>query len=341
MDLIKRLGLKGPLVVAPMAGGPTTVELVAEASKAGALGSFGAAYTKPDSIAPFVKSVRALTERPFAVNLFAPHPVPVFSRLQAEKAISATAPFRRELSLKDPTIAGPYEEDFSAQFEAVLRLQPAVISYVFGHLPKECVRAAREAGILLMGTATSVAEAEAIEAECDALVLQGFEAGGHRGIFDPTAEDPAIGAMDLLKQCRHIKRPLIAAGGIMNGWEAVPFLKAGAAAVQMGTAFLACREAGTSEPYRKMLRGDRITRTTRAFSGRFARGIENRFMRELDPASILPFPVQNKFTRDIRSASAAAGSADFLSLWAGTGHGNLWQGSAAELVATIFSEIAK
>lgn len=339
MDLIKRLGLKGPLVVAPMAGGPTTVELVAEASKAGALGSFGAAYTKPDSIESFVKAVRLLTDKPFAINLFAPHPIPVFSREGARKAVDATASFRRELLLEDPAVAGPYEEDFGGQFEMVLRQRPAVISYVFGHLPKECVKAARQAGILLMGTATSRDEASALEAESDAIVLQGIEAGGHRGIFDPSAEDPAISAMDLLRQCRGIERPLIAAGGIMSGREASAFLRAGAVAVQMGTAFLACREAGTSAPYRRELAGERHTRTTRAFSGRLARGIENRFMRELDPGSVLPFPVQNKFTRDIRGASAARGSAEFLSLWAGTGKGELWRGPAAELIEKIFAEM--
>lgn len=339
MDLMHRLGLSVPLVVAPMAGGPTTIELVAQSSIAGALGSFGAAYTKPEGIGPFVRAVREQTNKSIAINLFCPQPEPVFSRAQAEAALAATAPFRRELSLPDPPISGPFEENFQDQFEAALKAQPEVISYVFGHLPAECVSAAREAGILLIGTATSLEEALALEEESDAIVLQGFEAGGHRGIFDPQASDPAVGLLELLQAAKKIRRPLIAAGGIMNGREASRYLRAGAAAVQMGTAFLACREAGTSPPYREKLRGPRATRTSRAFSGRWARGIENRFMREMEAAFVLPFPVQNKFTRDIRSASAAAGLADYLSLWSGSGAGELWEGSAGDLIAQIAAEL--
>lgn len=340
MDLMQRLGLRVPLIVAPMAGGPTTIELVAESSIAGALGSFGAAYTKPEGIAPFVRAVREQTNKAIAINLFCPQPEPVFSKAQAQAALAATAPFRLELLLPDPPISGPFEENFAAQFAAALEARPEVISYVFGRLPKECVSAARTAGILLIGTATSLEEALALEAESDAIVLQGFEAGGHRGIFDPQAADPAIGLLELLQSAKNIRRPLIAAGGIMNGLEAARYLKAGATAVQMGTAFLACREAGTSPPYREKLRGPRATRPSRAFSGRWARGIENRFMREMEAAFVLPFPVQNKFTRDIRNASAAAGSAEYLSLWSGSGAGELWEGGAGELIARIAAELS-
>ncbi|WP_349956259.1 nitronate monooxygenase [Rhizobium sp. ZPR3] len=342
-NLFQQLGLKHPLIVAPMAGGPSSAELVAATSAAGALGAMGGAYYNAAAIEAFAAQVRQRTDKPFSINLFIPHSIPEVAADRVEQAAEATARYRQELELASPQLAPPYEEDFDTQFEAALRLKPACLSFVFGLLPADHVREAKKAGIPLIGTATTLEEARALEGSgMDAVVLQGFEAGGHRGIFDARAADPEIGLRDLLDQCVGIIRvPLIAAGGIMTTGDIRAALQAGAQAVQMGTAFLACSEAGTSAPYRKKLleTPDRNTRTTRAFSGRFARGIENRFMDEMDgkPDAILPFPAQNKFTRDMRGASTAKGSPDFLSLWSGTGKGELWQGSAAELIARLFA----
>jgi len=343
-NLLQQLGLKHPLIVAPMAGGPTSVDLVAAASAAGALGAMGGAYLNAAAIEAFAAQVRQRTDRPFSINLFIPHSVPEVATDRVERAAAATARYRRELELPSPQLVPPYEEDFDAQFEAVLRIKPACFSFVFGPLPAGYVREAKKAGIPLIGTATTLDEARALEESgVDAVVLQGFEAGGHRGIFDAKAADPEIGMRDLLVQCvGTIRLPLIAAGGIMTPSDIRAALQAGARAVQMGTAFLTCVEAGTSAPYRRKLleTPERRTRTTRAFSGRFARGIENRFMDEMDgkPDAIPPFPAQNKFTRDIRAASTAKGLPDFLSLWSGTGKGELWQGSAAELIGRLFAE---
>lgn len=328
--LMKSLGLTKQLVVAPMAGGPSTPALVAAASEAGALGSGGMAYLNPKQIEDFAADVRTRTTKPFALNLFAPHPLPSLAEKQIARAIQATAGFRRELGLADPIVAPPFEEDFGAQFEAILRVKPAVLSWVFGLLPAECIREARKAGILLVGSATCAEEASAIEGDCDALVLQGFEAGGHRALFSPTDADPEISLAELLRTIR-LRVPVIAAGGIMNSDDIRAALKTGAWAVQMGTAFLMCRESGTSQSYRDRLRGDRKTQTSRTYSGRFARGIENRFMREMPADAIMPFPQQNKFTRDLRAKSA-----DFASLWAGTGQGRLWEESCAELIEQLF-----
>lgn len=340
-DPLARLGLKHPLIVAAMAGGPSSPELVIASSAAGALGSIGAAYSSPAAITEFVDKVRAGTDRPFAINLFIQHPQPQIDAATVERAVAATAKYRAELDLPAPQFAPPYEEDFDQQFEAVLKAKPAVLSFVFGVLPAEYMRTARESGMLIIGTATTPEEAEALgESGVDAITLQGFEAGGHRGIFDPSAADTELSLRDLLtRTLPKAKVPLIAAGGIMTAVDIRSVLAMGASAVQMGTAFLATAEAGTSAAYRAALQGtERATRTTRAFSGRFARGIENRFMNELDAAAAMPFPAQNKFTRDIRGASAAKGSADFLSLWAGTGKGELWQGSAADLIEKLFAD---
>lgn len=250
--------------------------------------------------------------------------------------------FREELGLSTPELKPPFEENLSQQLEAVFSLKPAVFSFVFGILPVEAITQAHRLGIMTMGTATTVDEALALEESgVRAIVMQGVEAGGHRGIFDPVAGDPGISTLELIRKTKQkIKLPLVAAGGIMTAEEIQAALQAGAEAVQMGTAFLATKEAGTSAPYRQKLLESprRQTKTTRAFSGRLARGMVNRFMQEMDkdPSAILPFPLQNKFTRDLRKASVAAGSADFLSLWCGAGQGPLWTGSAKDLIESLF-----
>jgi nitronate monooxygenase len=341
-DLMAILNPKRPLIVAPMAGGPSSPELIAAACHAGALGSMGAAYLAPQAIGAFAAKIRAQTNRPFAINLFAPHKQPEVAEDRIATAIAATAPYRRELGLPTPELSPPFEEDFDLQFEAVIRAKPAILSFVFGLLPRHCVEAAHKDSIAVVGTATTAEEALALqEAGVDAIALQGIEAGGHRGIFDPDAEDSEIGLFDLLDACvPKIDCPLIAAGGLMTAGDIRKALGKGARAVQLGTAFLACREAGTSAPYKaRLLEAPmRTTRTTRAFSGRLARGIENRFMTEIDaqPGSILPFPAQNKFTRDLRGRSTEIGSSECLSLWAGTGAGDLWTGTAGDLIGQLF-----
>ncbi len=344
-EFVNRLKLKHPLVVAPMAGGPTTVDMVVASSNAGALGSIGGAYSTGALIEDFAKNVREKTSGPMAINLFIPHNILPVSADKIAKAVKATENYRKELNLPTPDLQPPYEENFDQQFESVLKVKPEVLSFVFGLLAANYVKAAKKENIYLIGTATTFEEAQALEETgVDAVTLQGVEAGGHRGIFDSKVDDPQVGAFELLEQCKNkIKIPLIAAGGIMSAQDIKQALQKGAQAVQMGTAFLTCKESGVSAPYKKALLASdkRKTRLTRAFSGRFARGIENRFMLEMqDQAdSILPFPAQNKFTRDLRNASAKSGSADFLSLWSGSGNGTLWTGSTEELITKLFGDL--
>lgn len=345
MDLVRRFSLKLPLIGAPLAGGPSTPRLTAALCEAGALGSLGAAYLAPDQIESEAAEVRARTSRPFAINLFIPGPEAVFSDARREAALAATAPYRRELGLPEPRLAPPYTEDFDRQFERVLRIKPAVLSFVFGLLDPEHAEACRQAGIFMLGTATTPEEAKALEASgADGVVLQGVEAGGHRGIFDPAAEEPGIHAFDLLDRCvRETNLPLIVAGGLRTGADLRRAVARGAQAAQLGTAFLLCDEAGTSAPYRRVLSEAKTpTRLTRAFSGRWARGIENRFLLEMEGRgeAILPFPAQNVFTRDLRRASAAQDLPDFLSLWAGVGTEKIRTGPAAEIVADLQREFA-
>ncbi|MBX3017577.1 MAG: nitronate monooxygenase [Bdellovibrionaceae bacterium] len=336
--LLRQLKLRVPLIVAPMAGGTSTPEFVAASCEAGALGSMGAAYSTPAQMVEFVHQVRARTARSFAINLFVPTGEVKVTSERLARAEAATQKHRDEWGLPRPSLQPPFEEDFDAQFEAMISLRPDVFSFVFGIPDIHYLREAQRWGITVIGTATTPEEAERLtEAGVDAITLQGIEAGGHRGIFSATEPDAEIPALDLLCETRsRVKLPLIAAGGLMTAADVQAALSLGADAVQMGTLFLATREAGTSAPHRRALlaSGQRRTKTTRAFSGRLARGIENPFMLEMDaqPDAILPFPAQNKFTRDLRTASAKADSADHLSLWCGTGTGALPTGTVAEVI---------
>lgn len=347
MNLMKRFNLEGPLVVAPMAGGPSTPALVAAASNAGALGSLGLAYLSPENIQREIQKVRAGTKRSFAVNLFVPAENPPLAPEQIAAALAVTRRYRDELGLPDPAVRPPFTENFDDQFAAVLRERPDVLSFTFGLLPPRYLAACREAGILTIGTATTVEEGIAVEESgVDAVVAQGTEAGGHRGIFSTEAEEPGIHALALASAlASRLRIPVIAAGGIMDGKGIAAALRAGAQAAQLGTAFLLCEEAGTSPAYRAELEkpGAKATRLTRAFSGRIARGLVNRFMREMseNPGAILPFPAQNSFTRDMRNQAGKRNDASFLSLWAGTGVAEIRKMDTASLVKTLFRETAE
>ncbi|MFL5815402.1 MAG: NAD(P)H-dependent flavin oxidoreductase [Bdellovibrionia bacterium] len=343
--LSRKFSLRLPLIVAPMAGGPTTPALVAESSNAGALGSLGAAYLTPEKIQSAIDEVRAKTSKPYAINLFAPMPEVKLKEDQVQIAITATRGYREELGIASPKLSPPFHPDFDQQFEVVLRNQPQVFSFVFGLLDRAYLKECQKLGILTMGTATTLEEAIALEESgVDAIVAQGFESGGHHGIFDPEIENPGMGVTALTRSLvAKLNVPVVAAGGIMDGNGIAAMLALGADAVQMGTAFLLCKEAGTSPPYREALirKGVKKTQITRAFSGRWARGLENRFMSEMSkkPQAILPFPAQNAFTRDIRTKSAQMGSSEFLSLWAGEGVDLIRADfSASDLIDTLVEE---
>jgi nitronate monooxygenase len=329
-----------------MAGGATTPELVAAVSSAGALGSLGGAYLGADELASSIRRIKSLTQRPFAVNLFAPCPEPAISREQIETAIEATRTYRRELGIADPEVRPPYLPDFEEQFSIVLGERPAVFSFTFGVPDRRRLQECRARGILTIGTATILDEGLALQdAGVDAVVAQGAEAGAQRGTFAPEKPDPFLGLPALVPMlARKLRIPVIAAGGIMNGQGIAAALALGAAAAQLGTAFLACEECGIAKIYRDALLNPerKTTRLTRAFTGRWARGLENRFILEMAAReeTILPFPAQNAFTQDIRKKAAQLGLPDFLSLWAGQGVDSIRAMKADALVKTLFKETA-
>jgi len=257
--------------------------------------------------------------------------------------LARVAPFFAERGLPPPAAPALPADTFDAQLQAALDSGASVFSFTFGILPPAAIAAIKARGMFLMGTATTVEEARALErAGVDGVVTQGSEAGGHRGTFATEFETGMIGTVALVPQVVDAVRvPVVASGGIMDGRGLAAALALGAAGVQMGTAFLTCEEAGVPAAYQEAILTARedATRITRAFSGRPARGIVNRFMQEIDAGGeVLPFPWQNALTRPLRAAAARANRAELLSLWAGQGTRMARRQKAADLVARVAAE---
>lgn len=340
--MLGRLGLRHPIIQAPMAGGMTPPALVAAVSNAGALGSLAAAALDPEAIAAQVQAVRALTGQPFGVNLF------VLGEAQADEAqlheaMDRLAPWLARVGL-EPARPARWAPSFDAQFEALLQARPAVASFTFGILSRRQVARLHQAGCFVVGTATSVEEALAWRSVgADAVCAQGLEAGGHRGTFLHAFDEALVGTMALVPQIVDaVELPVIAAGGMMDGRGVAAALALGAQAAQLGTAFLGCPETGLAPAYRHALfhGTETATRLTRAFSGRPARGIVNEFMQAMDPVAgaLPPYPVLNALTAPMRARAAAGGDAALMSLWAGQGLRMFRQRPAAALVAELAQE---
>ncbi len=343
--LTDRLGMRHPIIQAPLAGGGDTPALVAAVAEAGAFGFIGAAYLTPAQIVESSHAVTARSRRPFGINLFAPHEAPA-TPPEAERALERLRPYYAELGLPEPEAPAPAAGAFDAQLAAALTSGATAFSFTFGILPDDAIRAIKARGMFLVGTATTVEEAIALErAGVDAVVAQGAEAGGHRGTFLGSFEAGMVGTIALVPQIVDVVGiPVIASGGIMDGRGIAAALALGASGVQMGTAFLTSDEAGIPEAYKRAIGEAREDHTglTRAFSGRPARGISNRFMAEMATTGaedhILPFPYQNALTRPLRAAAARLGRAEYLSLWAGQGLRLARRGPAGALVTRLAAE---
>ncbi len=338
------VGIEHAIVQAPMnAASPPA--LAAAVSNAGALGSCAAALFSPEKIIATVKTLRALTDKPFNVNLFLLNPVSDDARIA--QAHAWLQPFRDQLGLAPLATPEKFAENCDDQLAALLEAAPPVVSFTFGILPAATIARFKQAGSLVIGTATTVAEALAWEAAgADVVCLNGAEAGGHRATFLGDFEQSCIGLMALLPQAAAaVKIPLIAAGGIMNGHGIAAAMLLGAQGAQMGTAFLACPESGIAPAWRSALMAarDDSTRLTRVFSGRPGRGIVNDFMEQMRPheAALPPYPIHNALTTDLRAAATQQGRPEFMSLWAGQGVGLSRPMPAAELVATLTEELKR
>lgn len=337
----ERLGLRVPIIQAPMAGGPSSPELVAACSSAGALGCFGFAYTQPADMEKQAAWVRERTDKPFLINLFtSPQPGPVADQ---SAALDAVAPFYAEFGLGKPQpVQPPYAPDLDAQIAAVERIRPRAFTTHLADLPRERVTGLRSLGMLVGGTATTVAEARHLEAAgFDFVIAQGGEAGGHRGTWLRDPYDALTGTLALTRLIvRAVRLPVVAAGGIMDGAGIAAVLALGAQAAQLGTAFLPCPESGASKVHKDALLEAREddTRVTEKFSGKPARGLVNRFMREMAGRPQLAFPAQNSVTGKLRAASAKAGKTDCVAMWTGQAAALSRALPAAELVAALERE---
>ncbi|KZC43560.1 MULTISPECIES: NAD(P)H-dependent flavin oxidoreductase [Rhodanobacter] len=338
-----RLGIEHPLIQAPMSGS-TPPALVAAVSNAGALGSLGAGYLEAQAILDQAARIRALGERPYAIGLFVlPDEFAADMAAVAKARAQLDALMAREGLDVCTSLPSRWAPRFSEQFAALCEARPAVAIFAFGVIAPAQMRELHQRDIYVIGTATTVAEARAwAEAGADAVSMQGAEAGGHRGSFLHEAEDAMIGLFALLPLAvRAVDIPVIAAGGIMDGRGLLAAEVLGAAASQLGTAFLACPECSAAEAWKRDLplaEEYRVT-TIRSFSGRAARGLRNRFVEAMpEAAQGLPYPVLNALTAPLRRAAAEAGRGDLLSEWCGQAAALVRPQPAAELVARLMHE---
>jgi nitronate monooxygenase len=331
-----------PIIQAPMVGA-SSLAMALAVTGAGGLGSIGAGASAPAEIEAEAARMRAATDGPFGVNLFILAPArPAPDAIDA--AIARLRPWYEARGLAVPAPPNAFAPDFDAQFAALARAAPPLASFTFGILTGEQVAALKAVGSLVVGTATTVAEARAwAEVGADAICVQGCEAGGHRGTFLADVDNSLIGTMALVPLVRQATGlPVIAAGGIMDGRGVAAALALGAVAAQMGTAFLLSDQTAASKPWRRAIETapDDPTRLTRAFSGRFARGIENDFTRTMRPMEreVPAYPVQNRLTQALRAGAARLDDPQAMSLWAGQAVRLAEPGDAGDMVRRWWDE---
>jgi len=327
--------LRVPIVQAPLAGGASTPELTAAVGRAGAFGFVAAGYRTPDALSDDIRATRELADEPFGVNVFVPGHAT--ERMGYQRYIEA---LRDEAGRQGVALGEPrFEDDAWDAKLALLEDDPvAAVSFTFGCPPADAVARLQAAGSSVWVTVTDVDEAQrAAEAGADALIVQGIEAGGHRASFVDAEGAGDYGLLALLQLVgAHVELPLVASGGALAA-----VLAAGAQAAQIGTAFMRCPEAGTAPAHRAALAADTPTGLTRAFTGRQARGIVNRFMRDHSADAPPAYPEIHHVTAPLRAAGRASGDADMINLWAGQAHELAQDAPAAEVVAALAAGASK
>ncbi|RDW20262.1 nitronate monooxygenase [Oceanobacillus arenosus] len=325
--ITKLLHIQYPIIQAPMAGGVTTSNLVAEVSNSGGLGMIGAGYMTPNQMREQIREIKQSTSNFFGINLFVPSEFDV-TQDKIKSANQILQPIREQLGLHhiDNLEIPKYDnvlETFNEQIKIVIEEKVPVCSFTFGIPSSKVINELKQHNIMLMGTATTVKEAiENENAGMDIVTVQGSEAGGHRGNFINEDHESLIGLMSLIPQVvDNVSIPVVSAGGIMDGRGLMASICLGAKGVQMGTAFLTCTESGASEIHKEEIlhaHEDQMV-LTRSFSGKRARGIKNKYISEMEKheATLPEFPVQNTLTKGIRSASSSQKNREFMSLWSG------------------------
>ncbi|KIC89087.1 nitronate monooxygenase family protein [Flavihumibacter sp. ZG627] len=339
-DLLK---IQYPVLQGPFGGGLSSAELVAAVSNAGGLGGYGAYQLKPDEIVSVVRHIKELTIRPFNINLWVndtDDKAGNLSDAEYNTIADLFRPYFDELHIPLPDKPGNVNSKFEEQVEALLRLRPAIFSFVFGIPSREILDECRKQGITTIGAATTLDEGLALEeANVDLVIASGFEAGGHRPGFLHPAEDSLHGTFSLVRQLSEkIRKPIIAAGGIVDAKGVKAALELGASGVQVGTAFLACEESGASKEYRDVLFSERANYTslTKVFTSRLARGISGSIAAELgNRFEVLPFPLQTTFMAPLRKAAVEQGKYSLLTYWAGQNVSLIRHRNAKALMADL------
>lgn len=340
-DLLDLLGITHPIIQAPMAGF-TSPALVAAVSNAGALGSLGCAALPTAALRDQIEEIRRTSNRPFNLNFFV-HPAPQIDMQVAARLREQLAGYYAEFGLGDvPAPSDPFPRFDEPRLELLLEMRPRVVSFHFGLPSAETMTRVKRTGAIVLSSATTVAEARRLERDgADAIIAQGFEAGGHRGTFSEGRGAGFIGTMALVPQVVDAVRvPVIAAGGIADGRGIAAAFALGASGVQIGTAFLGCPEAVVPDLHRQALHdaADEDTRLTRAYTGRPARALRNRLIDEMNENETLQFPAQASLTRPLFQASSEAARKAFLPLWAGQAAPLTRNLPAATLVETLAAE---
>ncbi|PCM45895.1 NAD(P)H-dependent flavin oxidoreductase [Marinobacter sp. ANT_B65] len=343
---LNRLGIRHPIVQAPMAG-VATPQLAAAVTDSGGLGSLGIGASSTVQAREMIEQTQALTSGPINVNVFCHQPA--HRDVDIETAwLEHLAPLFAEAGTELPDSLSEIYTSFTEDghtLKMLLELKPAVVSFHFGLPSAEYLEAFKKAGICTMATATSPSEAAKIEkAGIDVIVAQGIEAGGHRGMFNPDATDECLSTSVLVRLlASQTSLPIVAAGGIMDGYAMNAALKAGATAVQLGTAFILCPESSANQAYREALKSDRAaeTRLTKVLSGRPARGMVNRLI-SFGEAENSPrpadYPVAYDATKRLNAAASKRGNHEFAAQWAGQGAPLARELPASELMALILKE---
>ncbi|WP_208588788.1 NAD(P)H-dependent flavin oxidoreductase [Gracilibacillus suaedae] len=348
-EITELLHIQYPIIQAPMAGGITTSKLVAEVSNNRGLGMIGAGYMYPIQIRDQIREIKGLTSNYFGINLFVPREFDVTEN-EMNTANRLLQPIREQLHVETDMEISTFNrvtETFHQQIKVIIEERVPVCSFTFGIPSKEVIERLKQQNIILMGTATTVNEAMEVEQSgMDIVVVQGSEAGGHRGTFLEGEQESLVGLMSLIPQVvDHVSIPVVSAGGIMDGRGLKASICLGAQGVQMGTAFLTCLESGANALHIEEILHATEDQTvlTRAFSGKWARGVNNKFISNMKQhETYLPdFPVQNSLTKGIRKKSSSQKNRDYMSLWSGQSPRLAKRQTVKSLIRNIIGEVNK
>lgn len=343
------LGIRYPILQGPMGGGFSSADLLAIVSNAGGLGSFGAYTLTPEQIREADQEIKSKTNLPYNINLWVSDvddDLKDVTEEEYEKVFSIFKPYFDELKITKPGLSLQIPSKFEKQVEMVLKIKPAVFSFIFGVPDTEILKECKRSGMKTIGSATTLDEALLLEqAGVDAIIAAGFEAGGHRPSFLKPATDSLTGTFALIQQLKFkLKTPVIAAGGIVDGQGIAAALKLGADAVQIGTAFLGCDESNATDLHKSLLHSEVAKHTvlSKLLTGRLGRMLCNRITEELKPATeTLPFPLHGRLMASLKEAALAQHKNDLVNFWCGQGAYLLRHSNAKELMNALIVDTEK